>query len=114
MSPDRAGAVRAEIQREAAGAGREIDPEHFGLSIGYAREPGDVERAVRLRRPRPGDPELTEVVPVGSGALRSLIGKLVDQGLSKFVIRPVAPLESEAAWRGELDWLADTVLPLQT
>ena len=114
VSPDRAGAIRAEIQREAAGAGREIDPEHFGLSIGYAREPGDIERAVRLRRPRPGDPELTEVVPVGAGALRSLVGKLVDQGLSKFVIRPVAPVESAAAWHGELEWLADTVLDLQT
>ncbi len=115
VSPRRAGEIRAGIEAEAVAAGRSIDPEHFGLSIGYARHPGDVERAGRLRSLRPRRPEdaadPAELVPVGGDALRRLIGQLVDEGLSKFVVRPVAPVDD---WDGELAWLADTVLDLQT
>ena len=50
-------------------------------------------------------------VPVGAAALRALIGRLIDAGLSKFVVRPVAPTTS---WPDELGWLADAVLDLQT
>ncbi len=112
VSPDRAGILREEIQREASLAGRTIDPEHFGMSIGYARDPADVERSFRLRRPRPADaPNLSEVVPVGSTALRDLVDRLLDQGLSKFVIRPIAPVKS---WPEELEWMADALLDRQT
>jgi probable F420-dependent oxidoreductase len=115
VSPDRAGVIRADIEAAAAGAGRSIDPEHFGLSIGYARHAGDVDRAVRLRRPLRADlagtDDLNELVPVGREALRLLVSRLVDRGLSKFVVRPIAPVES---WAEELKWLADAVLDLQT
>jgi probable F420-dependent oxidoreductase len=112
VSPDRAGAIRAAIVDEADSAGRSIDPEHFGLSIGYARTTEDVARAVRIpRKRRPEDGDLTELLPVGSDALRNLLGQLVERGLSKFVVRPVAPVES---WSDELTWLADTLLDLQT
>ncbi len=112
VSPDRAGAIRVRIAEAANEAGREIDPEHFGLSVGYARTPGDVERAVRVRRPRSKtNEELSEVIPVGAPALRDLVQRLVDQGLSKFVVRPIAPVDS---WSDELAWLADTLLDLQT
>jgi probable F420-dependent oxidoreductase len=112
VSPDRAGDLREQIQREASLAGRSIDPEHFGMSIGYARDPADVERSFRLRRPRPADaPNLSEVVPVGAGALRDLVDRLLDQGLSKFVIRPIAPVKS---WPEELEWMAEALLDRQT
>jgi alkanesulfonate monooxygenase SsuD/methylene tetrahydromethanopterin reductase-like flavin-dependent oxidoreductase (luciferase family) len=112
VAPERAGAIRQAIQGAAAEAERTIDPEHFGLSIGYARHPGDMDRALRLRRPRPENAaDIADVVPIGSEGLRSLIGQLVDEGLSKFVVRPIAPVES---WSTELAWLADTVLDLQT
>ena len=112
VSADRAGAIRSDINQAAAEAGRTIDPEHFGLSIGYARQAGDIDRAVRLRRPRrAGDGELTEVVPVGAEALRDLVRRLVDGGLSKFVVRSIAPVQS---WSEEMVWLADTLLDLQT
>ncbi len=115
VTPARAGEIRSAIEAEAAAAGRTVDPEHFGLSIGYARRPGDVERAARLRPIRPRRPENAgdpaELVPVGADRLRRLVGELVEAGLSKFVVRPVAPVED---WDGELAWLADTVLDLQT
>ena len=112
VSADRAGAIRSEINQAAEEAGRTIDPEHFGLSIGYAREAGDIDRAVRLRRPRrAGDGELTEVVPVGAESLRQLVQRLVDRGLSKFVVRSIAPVQS---WGEEMSWLADTLLDLQS
>lgn len=115
LSPNRAGQICQAIQEEAARVGRTIDPEHFGLSIGYARRPEDVDRAVRIRvrRPRPeNEADISELVPVGGPALRKLIGQLVDEGLSKFVVRPLAPVGQ--GWSEELAWLADTVLDLQT
>lgn len=115
VSPRRAGEIRSGIEAEAAAAGRVMDPEHFGLSIGYARRPADVERAARLRPLRPRRPEdvagPAELVPVGADALRKLVGQLVEEGLSKFVVRPVVPADD---WEAELAWLADTVLDLQT
>jgi hypothetical protein len=109
MSPPEAGAMRESIQKEADAAGRAVDPEHFGLSIGYAREAADLDSAVRLRRR--GGRDTRHLVPVGAPALRELIGQLIDEGLSKFVVRRVSPVPS---WPDELSWLADTVLDLQT
>jgi alkanesulfonate monooxygenase SsuD/methylene tetrahydromethanopterin reductase-like flavin-dependent oxidoreductase (luciferase family) len=106
-TPSRAGDIRRAIEKEAAAAGRTIDPEHFGLSIGYAHTEEDLAYPGRLRRI---DPSL---VPVGGPALRKLIGQLVDEGLSKFVVRPFAAVPA-GGWDAELDWLADTILDLQT
>ena len=108
VTPEQAGVIRGEIQREAEGAGRHIDPEHFGLSIPYARQASDLDGARLVSRVRPTDPV---AVPVGAAALRELIAQLTDQGLSKFVVRSVAPVGS---WPDELDFLAETLLDLQT
>jgi len=63
---------------------------------------------VRARRP---NVDLADVMPVGADALVDLIRRHLDNGLSKFVLRPVTVGTS---LRDELRWLADTVLPLQT
>ena len=84
-------------------------PEHFGLSIPYARTVDDRDAIGRLRRP--GGTDLSGLIPVGRDALRDLVGGLVDDGMSKFVVRSVGPIGS---WSDELDWLADAVLDLQT
>jgi len=101
-----AGSIKAQIQEEASKVGRTIDPEHFGLSIGYAREGSDLERTLQLRNSTTGQVN----VPVGVRPLRDLIGALIDQGLSKFVLRSVAPV---LWWPDELNWLADVVFDLQ-
>jgi hypothetical protein len=50
-------------------------------------------------------------VPVGPAALRDTLGRYIDVGFSKFVVRPAEPPDS---WEDELDRLADEVLSLQT
>ena len=106
---DEVAATRERIVQAATDAGRAIDPEHFGLSIPYAREESELGEARRFRRPGGGDP--TQHIPVGAPALRALIGQLTDVGLSKFVVRRV---RQTGPWPDELAWLADAVLDLQT
>lgn len=103
-------AARERIQASAQNAGREIDPEHFGLSIAYTRASPDPEllRTLAARRP---DIDPLAILPVGPAALRSAISDYVEVGLSKFVIRPAAGVQS---WIDESEWLADTILDLQT
>jgi len=88
-----------------------IDPEHFGLSIPYAREApsADVIAAMGARRV---DGRVDQILAIGPDALRELILAHVDQGLSKFVVRPLSA--DTAGWRDDLEHLAETVLDLQT
>lgn len=109
VTPDEAGPAVERIQAAARAAGRTIDPEHFGLSLGYARTEVDEASRARLRMRRP-DGDTADLLPVGRDALRDVIIRHVDAGLSKFVVRPVTPVTS---WDDELSWLADAVLDLQ-
>jgi len=116
-TPQEAAAGRRVIEDAAVEAGRRIDPEHFGVSIGYTRgdAPEQLRRRVAARRPGAGSsPDTTDVrdlVPDGVEGLRRLIGKFLDVGFSKFVIRPVT---TPTSFREELKELADGVLDLQT
>jgi probable F420-dependent oxidoreductase len=110
VTPAEARIARERVQASAAQAGRQLDPEHFGLSIPYARmrpEP-DLLRGLSARRP---DIDPLALLPVGKAGLRSFIRDCIEAGLSKFVVRPVASVES---WVDEAEWLADAVLDLQT
>ena len=111
--PAEAAQAREAIQRSARDCGRVIDPEHFGMSVLAARrEPGDALLAA-LRRQR-SDSELRASVPVGSAATRELVEGYCAAGISKFVVRPLEPSEGAPDWRADLDWLAETLLPLQS
>jgi probable F420-dependent oxidoreductase len=110
LTADQARAARERIQAAAQSAGREIDPEHFGLSIAYTRASPDPELLRTLAAQRPDIDPLT-ILPVGATPLRCAINDYVEAGLSKFVIRPTAAVDS---WIEESEWLADTILDLQT
>jgi probable F420-dependent oxidoreductase len=110
LTPTEARVAVDHIVQAATDADRTIDPEHFGLSIPYARTEPDESTVVALRARRP-DKSLDQILPVGEHQLRELIQRLVDQGLSKFVVRPA---QASTDWEDELQWLAQTVLPLQT
>jgi len=107
-TPEEAKAGRAVIEDVAAKAGRSISSEHFGVSLGYARDPIDPQmaRAMTARRPRS-----VELTPVGLPALRAVIERFIAVGFSKFVVRPVVAPKS---WRGELEALSAAVGDLQT
>jgi probable F420-dependent oxidoreductase len=110
LAPAEAGAARRRIDEVAAEHGRSIDPEHHGLSIPYARTELDGVTVAGLQRRNP-DADPADLFPVGRDQLRSLLGRLVDEGLSKFVLRPTGHVRD---WDAELRWLADAVLDLQT
>jgi probable F420-dependent oxidoreductase len=110
VTPTEAGAARRRIAAAAAAAGRSVDPEHYGLSIPYARTEPDPAALTALRTRR-GDGDLEDILPVGRLQLRTLVGRLVDQGLTKFVLRPLAMVP---AWRDDLGWLAETLLGLES
>jgi probable F420-dependent oxidoreductase len=102
--------ARHHIQEAARRADREVDPEHFGMSIPYARVTPHADLLGPLAARRP-DVDPLAFVPVGRTGLRDLIERYVEAGLSKFVVRPLAPVSS---WAEEAAWLADAILDLQT
>lgn len=114
-TPEQAGAGRQAIEAAAAEAGRFIDPEHFGISVPYARHgASDAAIASVLRRPGAAPvepPAVRDILPSGADELVDLLRRHIDHGLSKFVLRPV---DLRGDWDDELAWLAQTVLPLQT
>jgi alkanesulfonate monooxygenase SsuD/methylene tetrahydromethanopterin reductase-like flavin-dependent oxidoreductase (luciferase family) len=79
LTPQEAGVARERIQVSANRAGREIDPEHFGLSIAYARttpEPA-VLRGLTVRR---ADIDPLALMPVGEQGLRTLVEAMSTPG----------------------------------
>jgi probable F420-dependent oxidoreductase len=110
LTPDEAGPARAYIQEAARRVEREVDPEHFGMSVPYARVAPEAQLLGPLAaRRRDVDP--MAFVPVGRAGLREFVERYVDAGLSKFVVRPLAPV---ASWAEEAVWLGDAIIDLQT
>lgn len=110
LTPAEAAAGREVIQQAAAQAGREIDPDHFGISLAVATDgiPAALAAAVQQRRPG-ADPEA--LIATGWPQARSLIEQYVAAGISKFVIRPAAPPATPDRF---IDEYFREVVPLQT
>jgi probable F420-dependent oxidoreductase len=100
--------VRA-ILGYAAEAGREIDGEHFGMSIPYSRS--ELDDAVVGAVLRGCDAERADILPCGAGEVLALLRRHIDAGVSKFVLRPMTLAQG---WEAELDFLGEHALPLQT
>ncbi len=110
LTPDEARSARETIQQAAAQAGREIDPEHFGLSlaVGPGGIPAGLAEVIGQRRP---GIESSRLAAGSWAAARALIGEYISAGLSKFVIRPAGRPDSLDRF---LDEFAAELLPLQT
>jgi probable F420-dependent oxidoreductase len=109
-TPEEARSGKEVIDAAAAEVGRSVDPEHFGVSVGYRHSPVDDRvRAAVARRAR--GHRVEDVLPVGLPALRELLERYVAVGFTKFVVRP---LEQPADWDHELAALAKAVGDLQT
>jgi probable F420-dependent oxidoreductase len=123
VTPEEAAEGRAVIEREAAAAGRRIDPEHFGVSLTYLDAslfngknsiPEVLLASIARRRPEL-DPAV--LVPKGlDGAVRR-IEEFVAAGFSKFVVRPAGRPPSTGGTvspTATLEAMAEALLPLQT
>jgi probable F420-dependent oxidoreductase len=110
ITPGEASEGRQAIQAAAAEAGREVDPEHFGISLAVGPDGIPPELAEAVRQRRPGVHPAT--LAAGSwSAARAMIEEYVAVGLSKFVIRPAGPLDALDRF---LDGFAAELMPLQT
>ena len=110
ITPDEAGAGRVAIQEAAAEAGREVEPDHFGISLAVATEgiPDEMLAAVSERRP---DADPATLVATSWPEARQMIEAYVAAGLTKFVIRPAARAASAGRFLGQF---VTEMLPLQT
>jgi len=111
LAPEEARAARETIQDAASVAGREVEADHFGMSLAVAPGgdvPADLAAAIRQRRPG-SDP--AALVPAGWAAAKRMIEQYVVAGISKFVVRPAAP---PASLDDFLNDFARELMPLQT
>ena len=110
MTPPDVAAGIEIIKGAAAGAGREIDPGHYGVLIPYAIDRPIPERTVRMLEARRPGVDPTEVVPTSRARLIEMIEAFVDVGATKFVLFPGTEPDS---WEDEIEMAAGT-LSLQT
>ena len=109
ITPAEARTGRQVIQAAAADAGREVEADHFGISLAVGPDglPPGLIAAIRQRRP---DADPASFAAGSWPAARALIEEYIAAGLTKFVIRP-------AGAGDELDQFLDSftaeLLPLQ-
>lgn len=110
LTPAEARQAVATINQAAADSGREVEDDHFGLSLPIALD-GTIPAAMQtsIGRRRPGTDPHTLVATGWDGA-RRMIEQYVEAGLSKFVVRPAARFEPFAEF---VDGFVRELKPLQ-
>jgi len=110
LTPGEAEAARKTIQAAASAAGREVEADHFGMSLAVADGGVPAELAAAIRQRRPGsDP--AALVPASWEAARQTIDQYVAAGISKFVVRPAASPPSLGEFLSDF---TRELMPLQT
>ncbi|CAM3331497.1 TIGR03854 family LLM class F420-dependent oxidoreductase [Kibdelosporangium persicum] len=109
LTPAQALEARHTIEAAAAAAGREIEADHYGISIAVATEgiPPSLAEVARARQP---DADPADLIPEGWDKAQELIERYIEAGLTKFVIRPASPMPHI---RPFLDDFAAKVMPLE-
>jgi probable F420-dependent oxidoreductase len=112
LTPGEAGAAREAIQAAAADAGREIEEDHFGISLAVATSgiPASFVDSARRRRPE-ADP--AALIATSWADARQMIEEYVGAGLSKFVVRPATVSPEPSGLDEFLERFAAEMLPLQ-
>ncbi|GGF43511.1 TIGR03854 family LLM class F420-dependent oxidoreductase [Williamsia phyllosphaerae] len=108
VTPAEAAAGVAEINAAAAASGRQIDDDHFGITILVAdgADPDELTARAGSRRP---EVDARELVATGWPALHRMIDDYIQAGLSKFVIIPAS-----GGMTSFVDRFVDELLPRQT
>jgi probable F420-dependent oxidoreductase len=110
LTPAEAAQAVRVINAAADEANREVEQDHFGisLSVAFGGIPAALAASIRRRRP---DADPAALVADGWAGARNLISSFVDAGLSKFVIRPAATPES---FEDFVAGFARNLIPIQT
>jgi probable F420-dependent oxidoreductase len=109
LTPAEAGRSRLAIKEAASAAGREIEEDHYGISLAVGRDGIAPEVVAAAADRRPGVDPAT--LAAGSWPqARELIEAHVDAGLTKFVVRPAGGFASTAQF---IDEFCTQLLPLQ-
>jgi probable F420-dependent oxidoreductase len=110
LTPSEAAQAVGVINAAADEASREVEPDHFGISltVAFGGIPDALAASIRRRRP---DADPTALIADGWAGARDLISRFVEAGLSKFVIRAAATPDSFEAF---VDGFASNLMPLQT
>jgi probable F420-dependent oxidoreductase len=109
LTPAEAGAARAAIQAAAADADRQIDADHYGISLAVGRDGRSPALTAAVAARRPGADPAT--LAAGSwAAARAMIEAHIEAGLSKFVVRPAGPVSSVPQF---IDEFRQHLAPLQ-
>jgi probable F420-dependent oxidoreductase len=95
VTPDEARRGREMIQTAATDAGREIEPDHFGISLAVCDGELSAELATAVKQRRP-DVDPSELIATGWSALHRQIDGYIAAGLTKFVIRPAGREPTDA------------------
>ncbi|ONI81189.1 LLM class F420-dependent oxidoreductase [Actinosynnema sp. ALI-1.44] len=109
MTPSQTLLARRTIEQAAREAGREIEADHYGISIALA-EGGIPQTLLAAARSRQPDIDPAEVIPDSWEAAQDLIERYIDAGLTKFVIRPAGEVRTI---RPFLDDFAAKLKPLE-
>lgn len=113
ITPDEAEVGRGQIERAAADAGRKIEADHYGTNILIAPDGTDeatLASVLAVARARRADIEPELLIARGWEAAREQVRRFVDVGLTKFVVRPAAPVNSQ---REFLEQFINELGPLQ-
>lgn len=108
LTPSEAGLARKAIIAAAEEAGREIEPDHYGinLAVGDGDLPAPVLAAIRKRRP---DLDPADLVAADWPTLHRRLDEYIAAGLTKFVIRPAGDMDLEKF----MDTFVEELMPRQ-
>jgi probable F420-dependent oxidoreductase len=110
VTPEQAGRGREAIQRAAAEAGREIEEDHYGVSLAVTTNGEVPPGLLKVARERQPDVDPADLFADGWAQAGELIDRFVDVGITKFVVRPAGPVPSYAEF---LDRFAEELMPRQ-
>ena len=110
LTPPETRVAREQIQDAAAAAGREIEADHFGISLAVGDITPEVARAIERRRPGV-DP--ATLAPANWTQARRMIEAYVEAGLSKFVVRPALPAARGSGIEQFVAEFAAEMLPME-
>jgi probable F420-dependent oxidoreductase len=95
LTPDEARRGREMIETAAADADREIEPDHYGISLAVCDGELSNELAAAARQRRP-DVDPADLIATSWSALHRQIDGYIAAGLTKFVIRPAGREPTDA------------------